>query len=81
MVNDKELPSIAGRILIRVTIFKYKYSLSSWCIRIFLTLVIKKQGLGSWLALEGLAVLSAAQRSLSLLGGAATHASIKSDYF
>lgn len=40
--------------------------------------VVKKNGSPrSWLALKGLAVLSVAQRSLSLLGDATTHASVK----
>lgn len=45
---------------------------------IFLMPVLKKNRRPrSWLALKGLAVLSVAQRSVSLLGDAATHASVK----
>lgn len=45
-------------------------------------LVLKKnRGPRIWLALKGLAVLSVAQRSVSLLDEAATHASVKWDYF
>ncbi|KAA8580882.1 hypothetical protein FQN60_013840 [Etheostoma spectabile] len=39
--------------------------------------VKKNRSPRSWLALKGLAVPSVAQRSLSLLGDAATHASVK----
>lgn len=40
--------------------------------------VLKKdRRLGGWLVPKGLAVLSVSQRSLSLLGDAATHASVK----
>lgn len=47
-------------------------------ILVFQMPVLKKiRGLRSWLALKGLAVLSVAQRSVSLLGDAATHASVK----
>lgn len=53
-------------------------SMSFGHILVFQMPVLKKKGgPWSWLALEGLAVLSVAQRSVSLLGDAATHASVK----